>query len=109
MLVPSVGSQENISSQTLSLLSAGDKQPRKSSTHDNLCSELCLSQLSLCIQASMLPEIDDNDRRRTNVQQLTCNIDSSNSFYYLFFSFVLIELKPFVLRGKILGKNSEKV
>ena len=33
-------------------------------------------------------------RRRTNVQQLTCKIDLSNSFYYLFFSFVVIELKP---------------
>ena len=39
-------------------------------------------------------------RRRTNVQQLTCKIDSSNSFYYFFFSFVLIELKPIVLKGK---------
>ena len=39
----------------------------------------------------------------TNVQQLTCNIDLSNYFYYLFFSFVLIELKPFVLKGKVLG------
>ena len=29
----------------------------------------------------------------TNVQQLTCKIDLSNSFYYLFFSFVLLELK----------------
>ena len=38
-------------------------------------------------------------RRRTNVQQLTCKIDLSNFFYYLFFSFVLIELKPFVLKG----------
>ena len=33
-------------------------------------------------------------RRRTNVQQLTCKIDLSSSFYYLFFSFVLIELNP---------------
>ena len=48
-------------------------------------------------------------RRRTNVQQLTCNIELSNYFYYLFFSFVLIELKPFVLKGKVLGENSEKV
>ena len=43
------------------------------------------------------------------MQQLTCKIDLSNSFYYLFFSFVLLELKPFVLKGKVLGKNSEKV
>ena len=38
----------------------------------------------------------DKFRRRTNVQQLTCNIDLPYSFYYLFFSFVLLELKPFV-------------
>ena len=47
------------------------------------------------------------------VQQLTCNIDLSSSFYYFFFSFVLIELKPFVLKGKGLGgkilKKCEKV
>ena len=43
------------------------------------------------------------------MQQLTYNIDLSRSFYYLFFSFVLIELKPFVSKGKVLGKNSEKV
>ena len=42
--------------------------------------------------------------RRTNVQQLTCNIDDlSRSFYYLFFSFVLLELKPLVLKGKVPG------
>ena len=44
-------------------------------------------------------------RRRTNVQQLTCKIDLSNSFYYLFFSFVLLELKPFVLKGKVPGEK----
>ena len=44
-------------------------------------------------------------RRRTNVQQLTCNVDLSNYFYYLFFSFVLLELKPFVLKGKVLGEK----
>ena len=45
------------------------------------------------------------------MQQLTCNIDSSSSFDSLFFSFVLLELKPslFFLRGKSWGKNSEKV
>ena len=47
------------------------------------------------------------------MQQLTCKIDFSNSFYYLFFSFVLLELKPFVLKGKVLGekllKKCEKV
>ena len=44
-------------------------------------------------------------RRRTNVQQLTCNIDLSSSFYYLFLSFVLLELKPFVLKGKVPGEK----
>ena len=39
------------------------------------------------------------------MQQLTCNIDLSISFYYLFFSFVLIELKPFVLKGQVLGEK----
>ena len=48
-------------------------------------------------------------RSRTNVQQLTCKIDLSSSFYYLFFSFVLIELKPFVLKGKVPGEKYEKV
>ena len=51
--------------------------------------------------------------RRTNVQQLTCKIDSSRSFYYLFLSFVLLELKPFVLKGKVPGeklwKSAKKV
>ena len=42
------------------------------------------------------------------MQQLTCNIDSSNYFYYLFFSFVLIELKPFVLKGKVSGEKLRK-
>ena len=48
-------------------------------------------------------------RRRTNVQQLTCKIDLSSSFYYLFLFFVLLELKPFVLKGKVPGENYEKV
>ena len=44
------------------------------------------------------------------MQQLTCNIDSSNYFYYLFFSFVLLELKPFVFyKESPGGKNSENV
>ena len=50
-------------------------------------------------------KLKDEYRRRTNVQQLTCNIDLSSSFYYLFFSFVLIEPKPFVLKGKVLGEQ----
>ena len=53
-------------------------------------------------------------RRRTNVQQLTCNIDLSCSCCYFFFSFVLIELEPLVLKGKspggkILKKNVKSV
>ena len=52
----------------------------------------------------LLLRIEDN-RRRTNVQQLTCNIDLSNSFYYFFFSFVLIELKPPVFKWKVLGEK----
>ena len=40
----------------------------------------------------------------TNVQQLTCKIDLSSSFYFcLFFSFVLLELKPFL--WKVLGEK----
>ena len=39
------------------------------------------------------------------MQQLTFNIDLSSSFYYIFFSFVLLELKPFVLKGKALGEK----
>ena len=42
------------------------------------------------------------------MQQLTCKIDLPFSFYYLFFSFVLIELKPFVLKGKVLGEKFRK-
>ena len=38
------------------------------------------------------------------MQHITCNIDLSCSFYYLFFSFVLIELKPFILKGEVLEK-----
>ena len=37
------------------------------------------------------------------MQQLTYNIDLACSFCYHFFSFVLIELKPFVLKRKVLG------
>ena len=43
------------------------------------------------------------------MQQLTCKIDSSNSFYYLVFSFIILELKPLVLKGKVRGENYEKV
>ena len=44
-------------------------------------------------------------RRRTNVQQLTCKIDLSSSFYYLFFSFLLLELKPLGFKRKVLGEK----
>ena len=37
------------------------------------------------------------------MQQLTCKIDSSSSFYYLFFSFILLELKAFVFEGESPG------
>ena len=44
------------------------------------------------------------------MQQLTCNIDLSCSFYYHFFSFVLLlELKPFVFKGKVLGEKILKM
>ena len=43
------------------------------------------------------------------MQQLTCKIDLPFSFYYLFLSFVLLELKPFVLKETVLGENYEKV
>ena len=42
------------------------------------------------------------------MQQLTCKIDLPFSFYYFFFSFVLLELKPFVLKGKVLGEKIMK-
>ena len=45
--------------------------------------------------------LEEDKRATTNVS----NIDLSRSFYYLFFSSVLIELKPFVLKGKVLGEN----
>ena len=48
------------------------------------------------------------NRRRTNVQQLTCNIDLSCTFYYMFFCFVLFELKPLALKGKVPDGKSRK-
>ena len=50
-----------------------------------------------------LKHIEQIKSRRVGGQ--TCNIDLSCSFHYLFFSFVLIELKPFVLKGKVLGEK----
>ena len=47
-------------------------------------------------------------RRRTSAQQKVWNIDLSCSFYYLFFSFLLIELKLFGLKGKVLGEKNLK-
>ena len=67
-------------------------------------------KLNLCALFSCL----NLPKRRTNVQPLTCKIDSSNSFYYLFFSFIILELKqkPLVLKGKVRGekwwKNAKK-
>ena len=57
------------------------------------------SREAFCFSISIL--LGRSARRRTNVQQLTCNIDLSCSFYYLFLSFVLL--------GKVLGENSEEV
>ena len=37
------------------------------------------------------------------MQQLTCKIDLSNSFYYLFFFFIILELKPFGFEGESPG------
>ena len=51
-------------------------------------------------------------QRRTNVQQLTCKMVWSFSFYYLLFSFLIFELKqqqnPLILRKSRGGKNAEK-
>ena len=47
------------------------------------------------------------NRRGTSVQQLTCNIDLSCSFYCLFFSFVLVELEGEVL-GEKFWKSAKK-
>ena len=45
------------------------------------------------------------------MQQLTCKIDSSNSFYYLFFSFIILERKKSFEGespgGKILKKRQK--
>ena len=83
---------------------------RQSSWVRLLCFHLegaCLHLSSLLTSARLIKSVTVG--RRTNVQQLTCNIDLSCSFYYLFFSFVLLELKPFDLKGKVLGKNNEKL
>ena len=69
----------------------------------------CAKEGTTCPFGVSLPSFIGFCRRRTNVQQLTCKIDLSSSFYYLFFSFVLLELKPLVFKWKVLGKNSEKV
>ena len=42
------------------------------------------------------------------MQRLTCNIDLSSFILFLLFSFVIIELKPFVLKGKVLGEKYRK-
>ena len=77
----------------------------------------CHSDQRCCIRRVALPSgwrsyhtIDPytypNNRWRTNVQQLTCNIDSSNSFYYLFFFlFSSHWAKTLRLKGKVLGEK----
>ena len=61
-----------------------------------------LAVVYLVLQACVSPFRSEEDKRATtNVQ----NRDSSDSFYYLFFSCVLLELKPFVLKGKVLGEK----
>ena len=47
---------------------------------------------------------EEDKRATTNIQHQCVQL----FLFYLFFSFVLIELKPFVLKGKVLGENSEK-
>ena len=53
------------------------------------------------------------NRRRTNVQQLTCKIDSSNSFYYLFLLFYYPWAKTLCFEGESPGgkilKKCQKV
>ena len=83
--------------------------PRFSSTFGPFRSTFCHFP-SVLVTFNQLQSVWPNQktqefRRRTNVQQLTCNIDLSCSFYYLFFSFVLLGLKPCVLKGKVLGEN----
>ena len=90
-----------LASQILYALVVGDKQ-HEIARQDSY-TELLKSWSTLGQFLANSPSI--KHRRRTNVQQLTCNIDLSSSFYYLFFSFVLIELKPFVLKGKVLGEK----
>ena len=77
-------------------LERGPKGPQKCTIVDD-CAKITDSGLK--------PPFIGTYRRRTNVQQLTCNINLSSSFYYLFFSFVLIGIKPFVLKGKALGEK----
>ena len=97
--------------------------PRSMTTLLMVCSQVCI--LHLLMQGTQAPQearqswvsirtscssslfdaFSASYRRRTNVQQLTCKIDLSNYFYYLFFSFVLLELKPFVLKGKVRGEK----
>ena len=69
------------------------------------CSTVRTGCITLRIQKLESAQVLRMDKRRTNVQQLTCNIDFSCSFYFFVFSFVLLELKPFVLKGKVLGQK----
>ena len=64
-----------------------------------------VTKISIQMAIFFGPFLEEDKRATTNVQHLMCNIDLSCSFYYIFFSFVLVELKPFVLKGKVLGEN----
>ena len=80
---------------------ANSQQPNK---HANMKSNA--PHKHICMQSQ-----EEDKRATTNVQNRFVQF-----FYYLFFSFVLIELKPFVLKGKVPGgkfwkcvKKCEKV
>ena len=81
--------------------------PHNQIAHDPVDKQAANRNWNHAVSASdvSITMIADICRRRTNVQQLTCKIDLSKSFYYLLFSFVLIELKPFVFKWKVLGEK----
>ena len=86
-------------------LKARDWESRMGGFQEGGCRNSWRAVCSLRGNLSLQETSYQKNRRRTNVQQLTCKIDLSNFFYYLFFSFVLLELKPFVLKGKVLGEK----
>ena len=69
-------------------------------------SALCCHDVSK--RASCMPRAS-NDRRRTNVQQLTCNIDLSNLFLLSFLLFCSPWAQTLCFEGEVPGENSEKV